>query len=228
METLFGALLAIVIIIVVEHLRSPVLTMSFEPPLDFTPRPPPFQSDWRSLRIRVLNQSLPWWANWWLLRLPAQQCRGEIAFLRSDATDKFAKPMAGRWVDSPEPMVVHVTTPSGPVAILTNPTALKTSVDIYPGETEPLDVAVRVEGEPDAYGWNDETYFVPNWRNLQRQLGYGTYLIEVTVTSSGRKCRKYFRLCNDGPRSAFCLAEPTQAEWQAINKRIGPLGHRLS
>ena len=218
METLFGALLALVIIIVVERLRSPVLTMSIELPVDFAPRPPPFQSGWRSLRIRVSNQSLPWWANWWLLRLPAQQCRGEIAFLRPDATDKFTKPMVVRWTNSPEPMVVHVTTPSGPAAILTNPTALKTSVDVYPNETELLDVAVRVEGEPNSYGWNDETYFVPDWRNPERQLAYGTYLIEVTVKSSGS------RLCNDGPRSAFSLTEPTQVEWQAINKRIGPLG----
>jgi hypothetical protein len=28
---------------------------------------------------------LPWLANWWLLRFPAQQRHGEIAFLRSDA-----------------------------------------------------------------------------------------------------------------------------------------------
>jgi len=148
------------------------------------------------------------WANW-ITRLPAQQCRAEVVFLRSDGTPFLDKAMIGRWTDTPEPRVVSVTSANGQVVqLLTNPQELKPTVDVYPGDTELLDVAVRVDGEDDCYGWNDETYYYQNWRNPNRRLGRSIFLVDVIVTSSGKKSIGHFRVANDGPALAsFRLIE---------------------
>lgn len=211
----FGGVATIFITIRVERLRSPSLRLSIDPPQTFLPVGG-FGNNWRSLRVRVSNEPVPSWANW-LVRLPAQQCRAEIVFLRSDGTPLFEKPMTGRWTGSPEPQVVFLSTGvGGVVAVLNNPQALKSTVDVYPDDTELLDIAVRVDGESECYGWNDETYFHRNWRNPDRELRHGLYMVEVTVSSSGKKRQEYFRLANDGPFTAFCLTEITPVDRQTI------------
>jgi hypothetical protein len=195
----FGAIATILITIWVERLRSPRLKLVIGPAREFVPSAS-FKAKWRLLKVEVSNESLPSWGNW-LLRLPAQQCRADIAFLRTDGTDIFDKPMTARWSGAPEPRVSYV---SG-AAVLTNPQELKSTVDISPGESQLVDVAVRVEGEDDLYGWNDESYFYEDFRNTNWRLGKNNYLVKVTVLSSGRKGFGKFRLLNDGPFNTFRL-----------------------
>src|SRR5258708_38789806 len=127
--------------------------------------------------------------------------------------------MRGRWVNTPEPAVVFIQSQSGQeVPVIINPEALKSTVDIYPGESELLDVAIRVDGEDPCYGWNDETYFHA-WRNPERKLEKQVYLVKVTVTSSGKKRTDYFRLINDGPFAAFRLAQLTPTDRKAVSAR---------
>jgi hypothetical protein len=40
-------------------------------------------------------------------------------------------------------------------------------MDVYPGEEETLDVAVRFDDEADCYGWNNDAYF----HNCAIQIG---------------------------------------------------------
>jgi hypothetical protein len=93
---------------------------------------------------------------------------------------------------------------------------LSVKAGLRAGDSEPLDVAIRVDQEVDAYGWNNETYFYQNWRNPQRKLNHKRYLVEVIVTSSGSKRRGVFRLDNDGPFTDFRLAELTLTQRQAV------------
>lgn len=214
---MFGGLVTIIITICVERLRTPRVRLAKGTTVPIPPRGL-IQNNWRSLRIEVHNKRLPWWAIWWMVRSPAQQCRAEIAFLRLDGTPFITRPMTGRWAGgSPEPKVVHIQTSSGIMPVLTNPEELKTTVDIYPGDVEQLDLAIRVDQEQHAYGWNNETYFYPDWRNPNYQLNSGCYLIRVTVTSSGRKCIGSFRIDNDGAFADFDLAEPTRDQRRAAS-----------
>ena len=60
-------------------------------------------------------------------------------------------------------------------------------MDIYPGETQPLDVAARIAQDTERYGWSNEQYFSqPFGRNLKRKLDRGQWLVRVLVTSSGQ------------------------------------------
>lgn len=115
-------------------------------------------------------------------------------------------------------MVVHIQTANGAVPVLTNPQELKATVDIYPGDVEQLDVAIRVDREQFAYAWNNETYFYQDWRNQSRRLDRDRYLIEVSVSSSGRRCTGWFRIDNDGPFTSFNLAELTPEQRQVIRQ----------
>jgi hypothetical protein len=218
---IFGGIVSIALTIWVERLRGPRVRIVINDPVQFLPRGP-FGNNWWSLRVKVSNERLNCWANWWMVRSPAQQCRAEISFLRIDGTPFFDKPMTGRWTDSPEPKVVSVQTQNGIVAVLNNPQELKAAVDIYPDDAELLDVAVRVDHELEAYGWNSETYFHQTWRNPDRQFNRGLYIAEITIASSGRKRRAWFRLENDGPFNTFRLGELTEAQQQAVrHRRLG-------
>jgi hypothetical protein len=213
---IFGGLVTIGITIWVERLRSPQVGLAVLNPAQIAAQGP-FQNNWRSLRVSVSNEPLPAWANWWMVRSPAQQCRARISFLRLDGTRFFEQPMIGRWAaSSPQPKVAHVVIQGQTVPVILNPEELKVTADIYPGDSEPLDVAIRVDQEVDAYGWNNETYFYQNWRNPQRKLNHERYLVEVIVTSSGSKRRGVFRLDNDGPFTDFHLAELTLTQRQAV------------
>jgi hypothetical protein len=211
-----GTVATIIITICIERLRSPSPRLSIEAPLNLAPRGP-FKQSWRVLRVEFSNAPLPQWANSWLSRLAAQQCRAEISFLRADGTDYFGRPVAGRWASTPEPAVVHPVAPDGttfPVAM--NASQLKSTVDVYPGEAEHLDVAVRVDGEEVCYAWNDDHYYHEDWRDPNKKLDHRLWLVKVVVTSSGKKCTDHFRLINDGPFQSFRLDEPTQQERETI------------
>jgi hypothetical protein len=91
----FGGIVTIAITIWLENLRSPSVRLAIGAVVPIPPRGP-FEHDWRSLRIEVSNERLPAWANWWLSRLPAQQCSAEISFLRLDGTSFLAEPWRER------------------------------------------------------------------------------------------------------------------------------------
>jgi len=75
-------------------------------------------------------------------------------------------------------------------------------IDVYPGESTPIDIAVKFDSEDECYGWSNLSYFSdPPWRHPDWKLPKGRYLITVAVSSSGQKCTSSFRLFNDaGPK----------------------------
>jgi hypothetical protein len=84
------------------------------------------------------------------------------------------------------------------------------------GEKEKLDVAVRFTGEPECYGWNNESYF-NNWRTPDWKLDRGTNLVRVVIASSGSKFVGRFRMMNEAkPLSAFHLTSLPRRERKKI------------
>jgi hypothetical protein len=125
--------------------------------------------------------------------------------------------MQGRWANSPQPTAIPAVDPNGTVAFFINdPQRVNAGIrtDIYPGNSEPLDIAVRFNGDTDCYGWNNEAYFVPPpGKNPQWRLGSDVFLVKIIITSTGRQSEGVFRLINDGPNNAFRLerASPLEA-----------------
>src|SRR6266536_3290350 len=214
-----GGLITIVTAMCVEYLRTPQLYLFIEvPPCDvgYAPGKPARNS--RYLRLKLRNRPLPRGAQW-MQRSAALQCRGEITFHHLDGQDIFGRAMPVRWSNSPEPVLSKIVDANGSVQgrivdyAKLNP---ESRIDVYPGEEEIVDVAVRHDEDEDCYGANNEQYFSsPPWRNPRWKLPKARYLVKVVITSSGQKCVGTFRLINDVDSRTDYRLENTTAEDRA-------------
>jgi hypothetical protein len=194
-----GGLITIATTIAVEVLRRPVLSLSKEDPhfkMDYRPGLP-FKVA-RYLRVVLTNKPLARW----MVRAPALQCRAVVTFHhRDDGQNVFGRAMEGRWSGSPEPVAAPILDKNGNQQFFMVDFArlnAQSRIDVYPGESTTLDIAVRADDDTDCYGWNNDAYFSnPPWRNPAWKLAPDRYLVKVVVTSSGQKCIGYFRLVND-------------------------------
>lgn len=217
----FGGVVSVLVTIWVEYVRSPRLVLSREdPPPDYVD--PPGRPARQRRPVRVLLTNKPLWGPRWITRLPALQCRATITFHHLDGQNIFGRAMEGRWAGSPEPTTLDgfgdILPPGEAPDIphdqirmkIVDPMRLmlKSRIDVYPGESELLDVAVRLDDDEQCYGWNNETYLSETpWRSPQWRLERGRYLARITVVSSGRKCVGTFRLINDVARTDFRLEQ---------------------
>jgi hypothetical protein len=193
----FGAIIAGLITIAVEVLRKPKLDFEVIPPKDMEFNDQPAKR-MRALCLRLVNKPLPKWARW-MSRNPALQCHGNITFHHLDGQNVFGRSMIIRWSGAPEPnpLRIRIGDAEGYVFDPVRITLLQ-KMDIYPGESADIDIVVRLDDEPECYGWSNESYFSkPPWRPLSWRLEQKRYLVKVLVLSSGEKFSKIFRLIND-------------------------------
>ncbi len=196
LEVALGALIAIILTIGTEYLRKPKLSLRIAPPEDraYQGR---VAKHARFLGIEVSNAPLPRIARW-MMRNAALQCHGYITFHHLDGQNVFGRSMPVRWSSAPEPIPMILTLGHQQI-LITDPArfTLSPRVDIYPGESERLDVAAKFDEDEFCYGWSNESYFsTPHWRNPNWELPPGRYLVKVVVVSAGEKCTGIFRLIN--------------------------------
>lgn len=144
-------------------------------------------------------------------RNPATNCQATISFHHLDGQSVFGRIMSGRWSKSPEPVSIQVWVDNKAFRIIDpGKMSLDFKMDIFPSETEVLNIVGRFDSDDECYGWNNESYFCnPAWRNPDWMLSKGRYLVKVKVANSGEKVSGLFRLVNDVYRKDFRL-EPEQ------------------
>jgi hypothetical protein len=211
LEVVLGAIIAIVITIWVESLRKPRLSLGIIPYKDvsYSNRP---ASSARFLYLELKNEPLPRLFRW-MSRNPALQCHGTITFHHLDGQNIFGRAMPIRWSGSPEPVGMPIKIEDIQLLIF-DPSryTLTPRMDVYPGESETLDVAARFDEEEECYGWSNENYFSdPIWRNPDWRLPRGRYLVKVVVETAGEKITGIYRLIGDVRRQDFRL-EPKMAD----------------
>lgn len=214
LETVLGAVIAIVITIAVENWRRPKLRLEIAPFGEPTYGPGKPATSSRYLALRLHNDSLPRFVGW-MSRSAAFRCNGQITFHHLiDGQDFFGKSMPIRWGATEQPIPQQLVDTAGRLIghIVDEDRLMRTpTVDIYPGEHADLDVAVRFDSDNDCFGWSNLNYHSnPPWRHPGWKLPPGRYLVKVTLRSAGEKCNGLFRLVNDGPRDSFRLL-PTDA-----------------
>jgi hypothetical protein len=131
--------------------------------------------------------------------------------------------MEGRWAGAlqPSPIPAVDAAQRNIAFFIHDPERMsaESRVDIYPGESEPLDIAVRFQDDPNCYGWNNETYFKqPVGKNPDWELGSDHFLVKVVINSTGQKCEGVYRLINDVPYNAVRLEPAGQAEIARVSR----------
>jgi hypothetical protein len=143
----FGAIFTVFLTLWLESQRRPNIRISIaEAPdsLGFQATPP--DKKWRSLRLDVFNDPSSWLSRV-MPRSTAQLCRAQIRVLREDGTPLHEKALVGRWANTPQPAVVWAERDDQKFPLLLNPQDLRSALDIAPGESEILDVAVTPENK---------------------------------------------------------------------------------
>ena len=207
LELIAGAAIAILITIWIEWLRKPRLALTTATPSDptYESRDRPALAA-RFLGVDVGNMSLPRLGRW-MQRSAALQCHGSVTFHHLDGQNVFGRSMPIRWSGSPEPVPMQIAIGTNRI-LIADPSrfTLEPRIDIYPGESQRLDIAAKFDDEPDSYGWSNESYFSqPVWRNPAWRLPSARYLVQVVVMSSGERRIALFRLAADVARRDFRL-----------------------
>jgi hypothetical protein len=224
--SIIGILGSVGTAIAIEYLRKPKLSLSIERPTLDLPYPEGHPARrLRNLRILVHNKPLPYLVRW-MIRAPALQCRATITFHDvNDGQDIFGRAMDGRWANTPQPVATILVTPRGEQYSIFDLArfSLDSRIDIYPDETEMLDIACRCDDDVECYGWNNETYFsTPRWRNPNWRLPGGQrYLVKVIITSSGQKQFGCFQIMNNVPIADFRLEMATRGQIASLTRGHG-------
>lgn len=202
--------LGVVIALWYERIGDPRVSIELEPCFD---RPEGSFGRVRSLRLRARNRPR---RAWLVSRRTAVSCHGNIQFLDVNR-NPLCSPMPIRWADSPQPVRTEVINAQRVGLPEPNLVRLSRYIDIPPDESELLDLAIRIHGERDAYGWTTESYF-HNWRHPDYCLPHGDCLALVTLTTGDDVVRMEARIRNAQEFDMFDVIEirPARCEGRCI------------
>lgn len=205
----FGVLSSLIVAMFVEWMRKPRLSLSILPPeeVGLYDGDGALIEHYVALKVCVLNDALPVSFRW-MQRQSARDCRATLNFLREDKTPFIARPMAGRWAGSVQPVALQgLIRPSMETIEIHDIARLNADsrINIPAGETEGLDVAVRFPTMSDAFGWTNESYRYGG-RHPGFRLPAGRYLVDILLQSEGVKKKECFRIENDHTIDEFRLA----------------------
>ncbi len=218
LEIAIGAILASAFVAFVEYSRKPKLGLKIgdTEKANWTGRP---ANKARWLRVKAENKQLPRLARW-LSRNTALHCSGLITFYHLDGQNVFGRSMQARWVSVWEPLPIQIVAQGHPTMYMFDPVRLAPEMyrDIYSGESEQLDLAVRFDDDEECYGWCDDNYLSdPQWRNPAWKLDKGRYLVKIEIRSSSTKRCDIFRLINDIPINNFRLEKAQPDDYKKIS-----------
>jgi len=154
---------------------------------------------WRFLHLRISNKPLgrPW--RWVERREPATGCHVSLSIFGLPNSDLLFGPLPARWSATPEPLrptvvgdkLVSVVEP--PLVVAGERYSLDAS-----DEGSTVAVAVKHDGEAEAYAFNGYSYYYPKWSNPDWQLPEGEYLVRATAVSGQESVTRELKLVNHG------------------------------
>jgi len=219
LQIVAGAAISIGFVILVEHLKKPILTMEIENPIDISYQPGRPARNVRYLGLRVRNTGLPKLARW-LSRNAAIHCQGIITFHHLDGQEVFGRVMKTRWAGTQEPVPIIITVQGQSPVALFDPARLapELHMDVHADSAEKIDVAARFDSDMECYGWSNDNYSSsPPWRDPAWKLEKGRYLVKVRLIYSSGVSNGLFRLVNDVPKTDFRLEKALQEDYKKLN-----------
>ena len=228
LEILLGAVLSILTTVVIEALKRPRLKILETKKI--TREYPQYPENSRKASFiygHVINKPLPKILRF-IGRDVAIQCRGKINFYNQDGSSALGSPMHIRWVNSPEPQLIIVQQKDGKAfgKFSENLHDLQ-FIDIAPGVTEGFDIVVKINDEPEIYGWSNETYIwsfqnepSKKWRKPDHKLENTSYFVEVQIYNATAKASKFFVLHNPTDPEGFRISSVSNKDKRKLRKLI--------
>lgn len=149
---------------------------------------------WRTRFLHLNVANVPRRKTPFVTRQTAFWCHGTITFFTLDQ-EQIGSPMPIRWDGNPEPLNPEVV--NDRIEYLPDFRLMRLSryIDIPPDETESLAVAVRIQGDANAFGWTSESY-LHNWRHPDYALPPGEFVAHISISTGDNVFRQDFRLTN--------------------------------
>jgi hypothetical protein len=201
-----GTIFSIITTIAVEAARRPDLEIRIADQANDPPSPNSGLKKITILHLALANKPLKGPFSW-LMRGVATQCHGTVLFRHMNGQPAFPTSMAVRWSSTPTPTAMTLVAGDKHYPIL-DPARLllEGRVDVPVDDKEVFPVVARFDDDEECYGFNNESFHSsPPWRNPDRRLPKGQYLVDLTILSSGQKVSKTFTLLNEGSLSEFRL-----------------------
>jgi hypothetical protein len=197
LQIILGAVISAGVSVLVMWLSRPKVKISIDEPQCLRTKNAEGEvlEKYRAVRVVVANtKRFPrFWPRQTVIRATAS-----ITFHKDQTGKKLfdGRRMRGRWASLPQPEVV-VLDNDGNRRLFPDPSLAANipEIDIPWGEKEPLDIAVRFENEPLAYGWSNENYYDPEERYRAKQWCLReNCLVKVVVRGSGETSKGIYRL----------------------------------
>lgn len=186
--------MALGIPLVIESRKRPRLRIEPADDANATWAHPPF----RIVHVKVINEPLGGKLGRWLLRNVATSCKVGVLFESQSSNETVAIP--GRWSGTPEPFSFFPT--NGAIRALFDPTKVPQSLrfDLSPDtEGEVLGIAIKADGDCEAYAFTSESYQAQDSRRLPTlRLTDDVYTVTVTAHAGGIAASAVFLLHNRG------------------------------
>lgn len=198
----FASFIGVLLVLWIERQRRPKLSMSIGGPNYLKENDVLGRPECKWLRVFIKNRDVPRFILWFYQGEPALSCQAKITFFHLDKQKVFDREMEGRWAGSQEPKSESIDTINGLAYRLV---VFQHTYDIPSGEGADLDIAIRLNGEEECYGWTDESY-INNWKHPQWKLDRGRYIAKISIKTGGREFSDAFYIVNDIPYNDFRLA----------------------
>ena len=158
----------------------------------------------RIVHVRVINAPLADWRARWLLRNDANGCR--VTFTFRSLSDNTEREVPGRWSATPEPLF---PTDTGMLGFDATKMPQSYVLDLSPGDAgEALGVALKYDGDHQAYAFSAQSYLVPGMRHPAYILRDDEYEVWVEARAGEIVARERFRLENAGGQHSVLKLTP--------------------
>jgi hypothetical protein len=196
---LIGFIASVLSILGYEWLRRPILDLRVE-------EPAPAGGGRRHVHVRVSNRPQARLLRRLIPRLPTSLCRAWVRiYLPQAAGGKGYITFDGRWVNQREPgqyLSGGKLQPDPGLIFVPH------REDILAGESAVLDIALKLDGDTDCYGFNNLNYMDSSHRLAEHRVEQGTCRVLVRVVSGDYVRVEQFELRNTGTSlKGFSLGE---------------------
>jgi len=201
-------LVALGMIVVTDRLRKPSLEIQYRDE-------PVSQDSRRWVHVFVYNRPRKL-----IARTPANECKGRVTYINLDSGERKG-PVETKWASRPGPVNTELNAKWVPVGYLIDDSTLVESKteSIAPGaEPKGLDIAVKFDGETDAWIWTPWSYY--GHKKPEYRLMEGTYRVKVRIESPGiSPVEDEFILVNKGDKAAGLRLMPASENSSGMDPR---------